>query len=96
MNMLEDLSKLLISLIISLLGGLVKTLNKVKQPTMSRIVKEMIISGFTGVMVFYLIRDVTWLTEGMKMFLVGMGGYSGSALLDYLESTSNKFFKKLA
>lgn len=94
-QMTEDLLRLLSGLIVSLLGGLVRVLRKIEKPSFTKILKELIISGFTGVMVYYLIKDVTFITESFKVFIIGMGGYSGPALLDLLEKIMLKTIEGL-
>lgn len=91
----ESLLRFLTGVMVSLLGGLVRVLRKIEKPTFTKIVKELVISGFTGMMVYYLISDVVFIGVNVKMFLVGMSGYSGPVVLDMLEKLMIKIMKKV-
>ena len=90
-----DIIKFLLSIMVSLLGGLVRVLRKLEKPTLGKTFKELLISGFTGIMVYYLIGDVVFVSNNFKVFIIGMSGYSGPAVLDLLEKATIKTLDRL-
>ena len=93
----EEIIRQLTSVGIAMTGGVVSILNaKNTKITLTTAIKRIVISGFTGWMMFFLICDVTtgFLGhESTKSFIIGMSGYTGVYTLEYLESLFNKILK---
>lgn len=79
-----DFLNILFSIFLGSFGGLVKTIQESKEDkskfTAFRLLGNICMSGFTALMVGFLLQDVS-MSEGLKTFLIGVSGWSGTGML---------------
>jgi hypothetical protein len=88
---MENIWDAVLAVVLAVAGGLARLLSSKSKARMklSRILSELFISGFIGVMVLLLATTIG-LTGSWLGLVCGMGGYSGIKVLTALEEVSNK------
>lgn len=79
---LNQIGGLLLPLVISIFGGLVRAVRT--KCTLKQACVSMLVAAFTGVIVSLFLQDVAFLTSGQKAAITGIASYSGGTLLDVL------------
>lgn len=92
-NFSEWMQKLTPALVLAVLGGLVKLLQVGCRITLGRVVVSIMTAGFTGVVVFLLIQDLS-MPQSLQAAIVGICGYSAGEILSVLSETVKKLSKK--
>jgi hypothetical protein len=90
-QLLMDLLASLSVIIIASFGGLVKYLtdNTDKKFSFKLMITRIVVSGFTGLVVSWLLGDTT-MSQNFQNALIAISGYGGGTILDALLSVVRK------
>lgn len=86
---------IIISLLLGAFGGVVKTIQESKEDkskfTSFRLLCNVCMSGFTALLVSFLLQDVN-IADGLKTFLIGVCGWSGTGILSLAVKLIETYF----
>ena len=90
-----DLLNIVFTILLGAFGGVVKTIQESKEDkskfTGFRLLCNICMSGFTALLVGFLLQDVN-MSDGLRTFLIGVCGWSGTGILSLAVKTIETYF----
>lgn len=88
-----DMARIAMHAIFALVGGVVHEVSHGKSVSVVKFIAGGAVGSFTGVLVYFICLHFQ-LGEYLTIALVGLGGYTGTPLLDILSAIAKKFVGK--
>ncbi len=90
----DCLDGIIISVLLATLGGLAKAARSTGRITWGRLLCDLFVSAFTGLMVYFALAETT-MPATAQALCIGIAGHSGPVILDAMTGMEIKVLEKV-
>lgn len=92
-NSVDQFIAIIPALILAAVAGLAKALQSTNERRVSELLTSLVVSAFTGAVLYFWLFDSTTFTPMSKMAMIAVGSYASNSVLPLFERSLKKFLE---